>query len=408
MPDYLPIARFPLPDDLTPEGIVCAIVPIPDDPQFLETLTGLIDALRWSRNFARDATGIGASTVAKTWSKALDSAPIIIGDCMSIQLRQNPLNSCQLQQSNDGGETWSLAFDYSLCSEAISVPTPYAGSETQAEDSAAAIVRNLFEEVVNQVDCEMTRGAYIEATTNYIRTYDPSFANPAALGAVYDAACDMSPEELEDFQSDCAYTEKFEQLEGCYGETNLSDLLDCLNQLLVDWLNETNDSLMEALTQVASTITGDGYQRLAQGGAGGGSGFGADCEWEHIFDFEVEDGGFEAVSTGPCAPYASYSAGVGWVGIFGCMGFGYHEVRVFRNFTSAHITYLDCEVEFTGSGGSNKYGGGDLPSQPLPFDYDNDAGHIRLDCSSLLQVDPLASIYIKSCTIRGTGTNPFA
>lgn len=30
-------------------------------------------------------------------------------------LRQNPDNSCQLQQSLDGGETWTLAFDYSLC-----------------------------------------------------------------------------------------------------------------------------------------------------------------------------------------------------------------------------------------------------------------------------------------------------
>lgn len=32
-----------------------------------------------------------------------------------FQLRQNPDNSCQLQQSLDGGETWTLAFDYSVC-----------------------------------------------------------------------------------------------------------------------------------------------------------------------------------------------------------------------------------------------------------------------------------------------------
>lgn len=30
-------------------------------------------------------------------------------------LRQNPDNPCQLQQSNDFGQTWTLAFDYSLC-----------------------------------------------------------------------------------------------------------------------------------------------------------------------------------------------------------------------------------------------------------------------------------------------------
>lgn len=33
----------------------------------------------------------------------------------NFQLRQNPANSCQLQQSFDGGENWLLAFDYSIC-----------------------------------------------------------------------------------------------------------------------------------------------------------------------------------------------------------------------------------------------------------------------------------------------------
>lgn len=37
------------------------------------------------------------------------------GQVMSFELRQNPDNSCQMQQSIDGGETWTLAFDYSVC-----------------------------------------------------------------------------------------------------------------------------------------------------------------------------------------------------------------------------------------------------------------------------------------------------
>lgn len=37
------------------------------------------------------------------------------GDNMAFKLRQNPLNSCQLQQSTDGGQTWTLAFDYAKC-----------------------------------------------------------------------------------------------------------------------------------------------------------------------------------------------------------------------------------------------------------------------------------------------------
>ncbi len=35
---------------------------------------------------------------------------------MTQILRQNPDNVCQLQQSDDGGVTWTLAFDYALCS----------------------------------------------------------------------------------------------------------------------------------------------------------------------------------------------------------------------------------------------------------------------------------------------------
>lgn len=35
--------------------------------------------------------------------------------CMSFQLRQNPDNACLLEQSLDGGDTWTTAFDYSLC-----------------------------------------------------------------------------------------------------------------------------------------------------------------------------------------------------------------------------------------------------------------------------------------------------
>jgi hypothetical protein len=36
-------------------------------------------------------------------------------NCMSFELRQSPTNSCHLEQSTDGGLSWSLVFDYSLC-----------------------------------------------------------------------------------------------------------------------------------------------------------------------------------------------------------------------------------------------------------------------------------------------------
>jgi hypothetical protein len=39
-------------------------------------------------------------------------------DCMAFELRQSPDDSCILQQSLDGGETWTDVFDFSLCLDA--------------------------------------------------------------------------------------------------------------------------------------------------------------------------------------------------------------------------------------------------------------------------------------------------
>lgn len=128
MPDMLRIPRIELPDDWMPEGTVCALVPIPDDPQFLAALVGLIDQLRYSRNFARDATATGAAIVARTWDSALATGPIVTVDCegaMTVfDVRQNEENPCILEKSTDGGETWTEWADLSLCP-----PTVMLGSD---------------------------------------------------------------------------------------------------------------------------------------------------------------------------------------------------------------------------------------------------------------------------------------
>lgn len=94
MPDYLPIPRFPLPSDLTPDGTMCVRVTIPNDPQYLGTLVGLIDLLKWSRNFARDPSGTGAAIVSRTWQSALESQPIEVEGC--VDFRINP-DTCLLE-----------------------------------------------------------------------------------------------------------------------------------------------------------------------------------------------------------------------------------------------------------------------------------------------------------------------
>lgn len=90
MTDYIPISRFPLPEQLEPEGLMCVKLYIPNDPQYLSTLTGLLDVLTWSKSFARDETKEGAATVSRTWERALLAFPIESEACEVVETRINP------------------------------------------------------------------------------------------------------------------------------------------------------------------------------------------------------------------------------------------------------------------------------------------------------------------------------
>lgn len=117
--DYVPVARIELPDDWTPEGQVCMLIPVPDDPQFISMLVGHIDQLKYSASFARDGTKTGASIVARRWQEALDSQPLITVNCEGeitmFNVRQNTTDPCILEKSTDGGATWVEWADLTLC-----------------------------------------------------------------------------------------------------------------------------------------------------------------------------------------------------------------------------------------------------------------------------------------------------
>lgn len=309
--NYVPIPRIELPDDWEPEGVVCALVPMPDDPQYLAMLVGLIDQLRYSALFGRDPTKTGAAIVARTWAAALKDRPILISDCegdMPFRLRQSPVNPCILEQSLDGGATWSLAFNYSLCGGSVVVVPPYPDSDTGASDAAAQVMRNIFEGLLNILDCEaQSRDEYIALATTYMRTFDASYSNPAALGSVYDAYCALDEEEKETAKEDCTYVPHKEELQDCFASDGLIDDLNCLSDTIMDWLNDTSDALMDALNKAAAALTGSGWQAAAAGGAGGGAGFGYDCGWEQVFDFTIDEQGWEQAFGA-----ATYVSGQGW------------------------------------------------------------------------------------------------
>jgi len=114
------------------------------------------------------------------------------GNCettMPTLLRQNPADVCQLQYSNDDGETWSLAFDYGLCipswadgliaqSVANVPPSPYAPEETfiySEGDDAEQVERRVL------ALCAAARAVVNTALDSYIAARDGTLVLPSIV-----------------------------------------------------------------------------------------------------------------------------------------------------------------------------------------------------------------------------------
>lgn len=81
-------------------------------------LLGMLELTRYEHVFTgSEEDKLRAMIVFQDLAKAfaLEDACIDCEDNDMYRLRQNPENACQLEQSTDGGLTWSLAFDYLLC-----------------------------------------------------------------------------------------------------------------------------------------------------------------------------------------------------------------------------------------------------------------------------------------------------
>jgi hypothetical protein len=107
-----------LPDNWTPADTICAVVTIPDDPQYRSMLVGLVDILRWSALYERDDTKTGAATVSRTWEAALNSASIIFVPCEEVadmfDVRQPDAAPCTLEKTDDG-IAWSVWANLQRC-----------------------------------------------------------------------------------------------------------------------------------------------------------------------------------------------------------------------------------------------------------------------------------------------------
>jgi len=124
-----------------------------------------------------------------------------------------------------------------------------------------------------------------------MQQYNAGFSADELLGDIYDTFCAMTESEQEEFQDRESYCAQFNELSNCANIQGVFDLLNCLNELLVEWLDDTNTDLMTLLNKAAATLTGTGMQSAANaGGGGGGAAFGSSCLWSHTFDWSSAEG----------------------------------------------------------------------------------------------------------------------
>lgn len=76
---------------------------------------GALQALMLPATWQGDETTVGIAQDRAALLVDMFGNAINEDGCMSFQLRQNAENTCLLEQSLDGGVTWSTAFDYNQC-----------------------------------------------------------------------------------------------------------------------------------------------------------------------------------------------------------------------------------------------------------------------------------------------------
>lgn len=65
-------------------------------------------------------------------------------DCLDFQLRQSPTDNCILEQSLDGGDSWSPVFDFSLCDSIVDNSTTINNNQQYIE-----YFENVYQEIYN-------------------------------------------------------------------------------------------------------------------------------------------------------------------------------------------------------------------------------------------------------------------
>jgi len=383
---------------------------------------------------------------------------MIGSECMSFELRQNEENPCILEQSLDGGETWSTAFDYSLC-QSQSIATD--ALQTMIDQLADLI--DTYDSTVGSIAPDMV---YDTTATDDIR----DIALCHALNELVDVMCELELQYRNEiaFASDVTavilglvgiaitvaslgtatpfYLGVAAALAGGFGtlfgglsvailgdETARDEVVCCMYAALSgstitqsnfedsldlcgfdEFSNESQlaGAIAQMLTQDNMYISFVDYMQRAFKLASLGI---ADCPcddsgiWEYTFNFTVSDGSFLERSQGWTGEQANYSPGNGWsYGDAIVTGTDYRRVcSINRTFTESVLTEVSMIYNYTKGFVTNNYtsrnvvmrnGGVNQANIPVLINDLSDGSGIEVTLTSLETCDEIALFL--SCSNR--------
>jgi hypothetical protein len=415
---------YPIPEPLDPGALRCFRVYVPDDTLYIGAFWRAYEFFTSWLAWERDEDHRGAAAAA-VWKAAFNQARIEYEagegcEDMSYDTRVKPGYPYIQQASSDGGATWhdSLILPHW---EAGAVAPPI-NSDSDGEALSAAMMRNLWKYIAQAIrdalDASLTRAQAVNQITGQFAPYGAGSAFSSAIGSAYDSMSAMDEGERDDWTSDCQYVDMYNEL-GDFANANPYSWLDQMAAWLFDHLNDWSDTLMYWLNSAAAALGGGSAWNWTanQGGAGGGSGFGGDCDWEHTFDFTTgQHGWVPSYSTAPSVQ-AQYHAGA---------GFGnnpaYHTDRIIIELD------IDGTVELTGltintdtpMTGDNHHGWVQKDGFAGVTDFDMPGTSVDLTWSPtslgflVVAIDDNSGddattmpSKIVSITLRGTGLDPF-
>lgn len=433
--------RFQLPANWEPVGTVCIVFTVPNDPQYVGQIIGLVDALKFSKNFGRDPTRTGAATVSRTWQAALESEPVRIVTCeggdsemSTIRMRVKPGVPYISQFSHDEGLTWT---DFLIQPHWDSAST--TGTEPPINDSRDAmresdrLIRGVWQWSVDQI-LSLSAGGVDKATgVNAILGQMAGYVGDtatarAAVNQAWDTMTDLPTPTANEWGSGATDEECCEHYWDWWNR--MTDLFqkhpeaatDKLVEMIQDGINNGINEVMNGLGGIAGALGGKIRQFAEEigNGSAGEERF-QECDWLMTWDFLVLAGeGWDAALGDPVlgCPPTHWETGVGWLGASNCTLDDWSEAMIRIKFPATWITNFTVHAEFDNPAGTSIAIDATGEEGTIVSDSDTNQADLSLNPTpgtewpKQINLSAKALNYgeshITEATASGNGYNPFA